>query len=86
LGDRTEDSFVGQRFAAAGYLTAVTSYRLSPQVAHPVHVQDIAAAFAWTKRNIRQHGGDPNCSIAIATAPARTLGCCWPPILLPGGA
>ncbi len=59
-GDRAEETFVGRRFAAAGYLTVVTSYRLSPEVSHPAHVQDAAAAFAWVKRNIRQHGGDPN--------------------------
>jgi acetyl esterase/lipase len=59
-GDRREDAFVGQRFAAAGYVTAVISYRLSPQASHPAHVEDTAAAFAWVKRNIRQHGGDPD--------------------------
>jgi acetyl esterase/lipase len=64
-GDRAEEVFVGRRFAAAGYLTAVISYRLSPEVSHPAHVQDAAAAFAWVKRNIRQHGGDPNRVIVI---------------------
>ena len=64
-GDRSEEVFVGQRFAAAGYLTVVTSYRLSPQVSHPAHVQDVAAAFAWVKRNIRQRGGDPDRIIVI---------------------
>ncbi len=65
MGDRSEESFVGQRFATAGYLTVVISYRLSPRVAHPAHVQDAAAAFAWVKRNIRQHGGDPDRIIVI---------------------
>jgi len=65
MGDRAEESFVGRRFAAAGYLTVVTSYRLSPQVSHPAHVQDAAAAFAWVKRNIRRHGGDPDRIIVI---------------------
>ena len=65
IGDRSEETFVGQRFAAAGYLTVVTSYRLSPQVSHPAHIQDVAAAFAWVKRNIRAHGGDPDRIIVI---------------------
>jgi acetyl esterase/lipase len=65
MGDRSEESFVGRRFAAAGYLTVVTSYRLSPQVSHPAHVQDAAAAFAWVKRNIKRHGGDPDRIIVI---------------------
>jgi acetyl esterase/lipase len=64
-GDRRDESFVGQRFAAAGYLTVVASYRLSPQVAHPAHIEDAAAAFAWAKRNVKQHGGDPERIIVI---------------------
>jgi acetyl esterase/lipase len=64
-GDRSEEQFVGQRLASAGYLTAVISYRLSPGVSHPAHVQDTAAAFAWVKRNIRQHGGDPDRIVVI---------------------
>src|SRR5262245_21978980 len=58
-GDRREERFVGQRFAGAGYVTVVISYRLSPDVAHPAHIQDVAAAFAWVTRNIARHGGDP---------------------------
>jgi acetyl esterase/lipase len=58
MGDRREERFVGHRFAAAGYITVIPSYRLSPQVSHPAHIQDAAAAFAWVKRNVRQHGGD----------------------------
>ena len=59
-GDRREETFVGQRFAAAGYLTVIPSYRLSPEVSHPAHIQDVAAAFAWVTRNIRRYGGDPD--------------------------
>lgn len=64
-GDRSEESFVGERFAAAGYVTVVISYRLSPRVSHPAHVEDAAAAFAWVKRNVKQHGGDPERIIVI---------------------
>jgi acetyl esterase/lipase len=64
-GDRAEETFVGRRFAAAGYLTVVTSYRLSPEVSHPAHIQDVAAAFAWVKRNVKQHGGDSDRIIVI---------------------
>lgn len=37
-GDRREERFVGQRFAGAGYVTVVISYRLSPDVSHPAWV------------------------------------------------
>jgi acetyl esterase/lipase len=58
-GDKSGHLFVGQRFAAAGHVTVVVNHRLSPGVAHPAHIEDIAAAVAWVKRNIAQHGGDP---------------------------
>jgi acetyl esterase/lipase len=64
-GDRREERFVGQRFAGAGYVTVVISYRLSPEVSHPAHIQDVAAAFAWVTRNITRHGGDPGRILVI---------------------
>jgi acetyl esterase/lipase len=57
-GDKSEDAFVGRRFASAGFVTAVVNYRLSPGVSHPAHVQDAAASFAWVKRHIGEYGGD----------------------------
>lgn len=50
---------VGQRFAREGYVSVVPSYRLSPQVTHPAHIEDVAKAFAWTVRNVATYGGDP---------------------------
>jgi acetyl esterase/lipase len=58
-GDKSEETYVGQRFAEAGFVTAVISYRLSPSVMHPAHAEDAAAAVAWVKRNVAEHGGDP---------------------------
>jgi acetyl esterase/lipase len=59
-GDKTEDAFIGRRFASAGFVTAVVNYRLSPGVSHPAHVQDAAASFAWVKRRIAEYGGNPD--------------------------
>src|SRR5216684_3338986 len=56
-GDRSEHRFIGQRFAEAGIGAAVISYRLSPAVSHPAHVQDAAAAFRWVKRHAAEYGG-----------------------------
>jgi acetyl esterase/lipase len=58
-GDKSGHAFVGQRFASAGHVTVVVNHRLSPGVSHPAHIEDIAAAVAWTKRHIAQYGGDP---------------------------
>jgi acetyl esterase/lipase len=57
-GDKSEDTYIGQRFAAAGFVTVVVNYRLSPAVSHPSHVQDAAASFAWVKRHISEYGGN----------------------------
>jgi acetyl esterase/lipase len=58
-GDKSGETFVGQRFASAGHVTVVVNHRLSPGAEHPAHIQDIAAAVAWVKRNIATYGGDP---------------------------
>lgn len=57
-GDKANDAFIGQRLAAAGFATAVINYRLSPEVAHPSYVEDLAAAVAWVHRSIADFGGD----------------------------
>ena len=59
-GDKNQQAFIGQRFAAAGIVTAVVNYRLSPGVMHPAHIQDAAASFAWVKRHIAEYGGNPD--------------------------
>jgi acetyl esterase/lipase len=51
---------VGMFFASRGIGVVMANYRLSPQVQHPVHVQDVAKAFAWTHKNIRKYGGRPD--------------------------
>jgi acetyl esterase/lipase len=59
-GDKSGETGIGQRLAGAGYVTVVVNHRLSPGVTHPSHIEDIAAAVAWVKRNIAGHGGDPD--------------------------
>ena len=36
------------------------NYRLAPKDPWPAGAQDLASAIAWTKANIKGHGGDPN--------------------------
>jgi acetyl esterase/lipase len=59
-GDRKLYMPVGRLFARNGIGTVVVSYRLTPQVRHPDHIEDVARAFAWTHRNIARHGGRPD--------------------------
>ena len=58
-GDKSGQAFVGQRFAAAGFVTMVINYRLSPSVSHPAHVEDAAHAVAWARSHAAEYGGDP---------------------------
>ena len=59
-GDKANDAFIGQRLAEAGFAAVVVNYRVSPAVAHPGHVEDLAAAVAWVRRSIGELGGDAN--------------------------
>ncbi len=49
---------IGSSFAKAGYVVVVINYRLTPQVVHPGHIEDVARAFAWTADHIKDYGGD----------------------------
>jgi acetyl esterase/lipase len=59
-GDRKGLEKLGRVFAKNGVGTVVISYRLTPQVQHPGHIEDVARAFAWTHKNIARHGGRPD--------------------------
>lgn len=58
-GDKSLYAFIGHTFARAGLATVVINYRLSPEVQHPGHIEDVARAFAWVYKNIAQYGGNP---------------------------
>lgn len=57
-GDRSQYTSLGNRFAKLGIGVVVPSYRLAPANPHPAQIEDVAAAFAWTVKNIGAYGGD----------------------------
>jgi acetyl esterase/lipase len=62
MGDKSlfgRYSEVGKCLARHGIGAVLPNYRLSPGVKHPEHIRDVARAFAWTVRNIKNYGGDP---------------------------
>lgn len=59
-GSKDGYSFLGDAFAARGFITVVISYRLVPEVRFPAFNEDAAAAVAWTQQHIGEHGGDPD--------------------------
>lgn len=59
-GDRRLYFGLGQNFARNGIGAVLISYRLSPKVHHPAHIEDVARAFAWTHTHIGEYGGRPD--------------------------
>ncbi|WP_024905797.1 alpha/beta hydrolase [Robbsia andropogonis] len=58
-GDRRERANVGWRFARAGFVTVLPSYRLAPTHQWPAGAEDVAAAWAWSYANAKALGADP---------------------------
>ncbi|NKI17648.1 alpha/beta hydrolase [Spongiibacter sp. KMU-166] len=58
-GEREEYRFVGETLAQQGYLAAIISYRLYPEVVFPAFIEDAAAATAHLRQIASHHGGDP---------------------------
>lgn len=58
-GDKGHVAAKADFFTAQGYLFLSVNYRLSPAVQHPAHVEDVAAAVAWTEKHIVEYHGDP---------------------------
>lgn len=59
-GDKADVSFKPKLMNESGFVFVSVNYRLSPEVKHPAHVSDVAAAIRWVKDNIKTHGGDPD--------------------------
>ncbi|MBE56708.1 MAG: hypothetical protein CL479_09110 [Acidobacteria bacterium] len=58
-GDKAQGEFLAKALVPRGIGVVSANYRLSPTVKHPAHLQDAAAAFAWTVAHIADFGGNP---------------------------
>jgi len=52
-------------FVDSGYVFVSINYRLSPDVKHPAHVNDLAAALDWVYQKIDNYGGNPDNIVLI---------------------
>lgn len=59
-GSKGEYEFVARPLVRRGMVVVVPDYRLSPQVAYPVFLEDNAAAVAWAFAHARELGADPS--------------------------
>lgn len=58
LGGKRLVGNVGYALAQKGVATVCVNYRLTPRVRHPGHVEDVARAIAWTRKNLGDYGAD----------------------------
>jgi acetyl esterase/lipase len=58
-GSRKSVGPIGEQLQGLGYGCALLSHRLAPKDKFPAQAEDVAAAFAWVKKNIAAKGGDP---------------------------
>lgn len=59
LGSKDDYQNIGLTFAQAGFGVAIINYRLTPEVVHPAHTEDVAQALNWLLDNSAEYGGDP---------------------------
>jgi arylformamidase len=60
-GDKDNRSGINlcKTWVKSGVVMVNLNYRLTPDVMHPAHVEDVASGIAWVHKNIAKHGGDP---------------------------
>ncbi len=60
IGDKSRVHEKPQWAIRNGWILVSVNYRLSPQVMHPEHARDVAAAVAYVIQNATDFGGDPD--------------------------
>ncbi len=81
--DKSDHSFIAPAFVNHGACVVIPNYALCPAVTVPQIVMQMVKALAWTYRNARKHGGDPNRITVIGHSAgghlaAMLLACAWP--------
>ncbi|MDX2073404.1 MAG: alpha/beta hydrolase [Alphaproteobacteria bacterium] len=59
MGNKDLYLFVAEALTSRGYVVVIPNYRLYPDAYFPAFMDDAAQAFAWTRKNIAQHKGQP---------------------------
>jgi acetyl esterase/lipase len=59
FGDKSDVGIKPAYFTEKGYIFVSINHRLSPDIKHPGHMQDVAHALVWVYNNIVHYSGDP---------------------------
>jgi arylformamidase len=57
-GDKEDIFYKAGYFTSKGYVFVSINYRLTPEVKHPAHAQDVANAVSWFYSNARHYSAD----------------------------
>jgi triacylglycerol lipase len=78
---------VGVWACRAGFVGVTMNYRLAPEHRFPSGSQDVAAAVAWLRAHVGDHGGDPDRIVLMGASAGAThvAGYAAMPELHPGG-
>jgi acetyl esterase/lipase len=78
---------VGLWACRSGMVGATMNYRLAPEHRWPSGAQDVAAAVAWLRANVAEHGGDPERIVLVGSSAGAThiAGYAAMPEMHPGG-
>jgi acetyl esterase/lipase len=58
-GSRKSVTPIAKKLQSLGFGCALLSHRLAPKDKFPAQIEDVAAGFAWVKKNIAERGGNP---------------------------
>jgi acetyl esterase/lipase len=64
-GSRKSVTAIGKELQRLGFGCALPSHRLGPDDKFPAQAEDLAAAFAWVKKNIEARRGDPKRAVLM---------------------
>lgn len=59
FGDKSDVGIKPAFFTEKGFIFVSINHRLSPDIKHPGHMQDVAHALVWVYNNIVHYSGDP---------------------------
>jgi len=72
-GNKEEMATFAELYAQKGFVTTSINYRLTPEYIYPAHVNDVADALTWMKKNAIKYGYKANKIVVVGYSAGGTL-------------